>query len=110
MTFERYQMLTVGSWKVSTVGSRAVALPRVTEMIWIDLPVDECLRNIQARGIQGNGTEKAFRDLLKWVEDYSTRRDANSYAAHRHLFELFSGSKTRIKNRKDMAALLAKNG
>src|SRR6218665_1129601 len=35
------------------------ALPCTPRFIFIDLPVDECLANLRARGLQGGGTPEA---------------------------------------------------
>jgi adenylate kinase family enzyme len=37
---------------------------RATQLIWIDVPEDECLANVRARGIQGGGSQADFEALL----------------------------------------------
>lgn len=38
-----------------------MVLDRVTTLIWIDLPEEECIANIKERGIQGGGSDTRFR-------------------------------------------------
>jgi len=83
------------------------ALPRATEFIFIDLPVDECIANLRARGLQGGGTAEAFDRMLEWVAGYPTRTNANSRATHQRLFEQFGGQKYRLSSREELATWLA---
>lgn len=82
-------------------------LPRATTLIWIDLPEAECLANVRARGIQGNGSAKAFEELLNWIGEYRLRDNSSCYKAHAGLFEAFEGAKFRLRSRSEIAAFLA---
>lgn len=84
-----------------------VALPRATQLVWLDLPEDECLANVRARGIQGGGSEADFAALLTWIGEYRLRNNSSCFAAHLQLFEAFEGAKTRLMGRAEMAGFLA---
>ncbi len=61
-----------------------MAMGRATTLIWLDLPEDECMANIRRRGIQGNGSQTRFQDLLQWVAEYRIRKNNwNSFDAHK---------------------------
>jgi adenylate kinase family enzyme len=74
------------------------ALPRATEFIFLDLPVDECLDNVRRRGNQGSGDE-AFAALLAWAAEYPKRENANSRLAHQRLWDGFHGAKQMLRTR-----------
>jgi len=77
-----------------------MVLKRVTALIWIDLPEEECSANVKARGIQGGGTQTQFIGLIKWVAEYRTRTNNwNSFEAHARLYSAFTGSKWLLSNR-----------
>jgi adenylate kinase family enzyme len=75
------------------------ALDRATALVWIDLPVPECLKNIQTRGPQNGENRTAFEALLAWTADYEQRSTSTGYAAHRDLYTRFSGAKFRLDHR-----------
>ena len=83
-----------------------VAMPRATQLIWLDLPEDECLANVRARGIQGGGSAADFEALLTWVGEYRLRDNSSCFAAHLRLFEAFEGTKVRLLGRPEMAGYL----
>lgn len=78
------------------------ALPRATEFIFLDLPVDACLDNVRGRGNQGGGNEAAFAALLAWVAEYPTRTNSNSRQMHQRLWEDFAGTKTVLRGRAEI--------
>jgi adenylate kinase family enzyme len=81
-----------------------IVLGRVTTLIWLDVPEEECLRNVRARGRQGGGSETAFRDLLTWVAGYRKRKNNwNSFEAHEKLFHAYDGPKARLTDRAEIA-------
>jgi adenylate kinase family enzyme len=82
-------------------------LPRATTLIWLDLPEAECLANVRARGIQGNGTQAAFDELLAWIADYRLRDNSSCFNAHLRLYESFTGEKARLTSRDEIEAWLA---
>lgn len=83
-----------------------VAMPRATQLVWLDLPEDECLANVRARGIQGGGSEADFAALLTWIGEYRLRNNSSCFAAHLQLFEAFGGAKVRLLGRGDMEVFL----
>lgn len=97
---EAWLMEGVYGWLAKAV------IPRATQLIWIDLPEDECLANVRARGIQGGGSEADFQALLQWVGEYRLRNNSSCFAAHLQLFEAFEGAKVRLMGRGEMSAYL----
>ena len=95
------------SWLVEGVyGWLAQAVVgRVTTLVWIDLPVLECIENIEARDRQHGETIEDFQALLAWVGEYYTRQSSNAYAAHQQLFLQFGGSKFRLGSRDAVSRL-----
>ncbi len=83
-----------------------VAMPRATQLVWLDLPEDDCLANVRARGIQGGGSAADFEALLTWVGEYRLRNNSSCFAAHLKLFEAFDGTKARLMGRAEMAGYL----
>jgi len=85
-----------GSWVMEGVYGWLLpaALPRATEFIFLDLPVDACLDNVRRRGNQGGGDEAAFAALLAWVAEYPNRTNANSRQAHQRLWDGFERAKS----------------
>ncbi|AKR55583.1 ATPase AAA [Youhaiella tibetensis] len=84
-----------------------VAMPRATQLIWLDLPEEECLANVRERGVQGGGSDEGFAELLVWISEYRLRRNSSCHAAHLQLFEDFPGSKAMLGSRGEMAAFVA---
>lgn len=83
-----------------------MALGRITTLIWLDLPEDECIANIRQRGIQGGGSQTRFQDLLQWVAEYRSRMNWNSFEGHKRLFDVFSGPKALLRSRAEIADYL----
>ncbi len=87
-----------------------VALPRATCLIWTDLPVEECVANVRARGRQGGEDNEGFVRTLSWTEHYFTRTNSSCYLAHERLFDSFQSRRARLSSRKDFAKYLAESG
>ncbi|WP_160006633.1 AAA family ATPase [Rhizobium sp. 18055] len=83
-----------------------VVLHRATTLIWIDLPEEECIANVNDRGIQGGGSDEAFQELITWIAEYRLRNNLSCFAAHSKLFEAFTGSKFLLKSRSVISAYL----
>lgn len=83
-----------------------MVLNRVTALIWLDLPEDECIANIRRRGIQGGGSPTLFEGLLQWVAGYRTRTTWTSFEGHRRLFDAFPGAKALLRSRAEIADYL----
>jgi len=75
------------------------ALPRATEFVFLDLPVEACFDNVRQRGNQGNGDEAAFASLLAWVAEYPDRENSNSRQTHRRLWDTFEAAKEILPSR-----------
>jgi adenylate kinase family enzyme len=69
-----------------------LALPRATLLLWLDLPVSDCVLNLRLRG------EAANRSLLDWAEGYTMRDSPSSHHGHLRLFRAFHGSKRRLQS------------
>jgi adenylate kinase family enzyme len=94
---DRWLMEGVYGWLADAV------LHRATSLIWIDLPEEECVANITARGIQGGGSEETFRELIDWVREYRERENSsNSYTSHKKLFDAFMGNRVLLKSRSEI--------
>jgi hypothetical protein len=83
------------------------ALPRATSLIWLDVPIEECINNVKARGLRRGGDEAAFAALIAFIADYQVRTNANSRMAHEQAFNAFAGNKVLITCRGEMAQLLS---
>jgi len=94
---DRWLMEGVYGWLANAV------IHRATSLIWIDLPDEECVANITARGIQGGGSEENFRELIDWVREYRERENSStSYASHKRLFDAYNGTKALLKSRSEV--------
>jgi hypothetical protein len=82
------------------------ALPRATSLVLLDIPDDECVTNIQARGLRRGGDGASHLALVAWIGDYGTRREGISRISHTGLFDAFEGPKARLSSRTDLAALV----
>jgi len=77
-----------------------VATTHATEMIFLNLPVEQCVANAKRRPWEPHKyATKEEQDsnidmLIDWIGSYPTREDACSLNAHLALFESFEGSKT----------------
>ena len=77
------------------------ALPRTTEFIFLDLPLEECLDNVRRRGAPG-AEDQAFAALLAWAAEYPNRQNANSREAHQRLWDGFGGAKRILRSRGEL--------
>lgn len=85
-----------------------MVLGRVTMLVWLDLPEDECVANAVERGIQGGGSQTKFQGLLKWIAEYRTRKNnLNSFDYHQQLFNQFRGARVCLNNREQIAKYVA---
>ncbi|WP_244514678.1 AAA family ATPase [Ensifer sp. LCM 4579] len=91
---ETWLMEGVYGWLANAV------LRRATSLIWIDLPEEECVANVTARGIQGGGSEENFKALVEWIKEYRQRDNSSTcYSAHQKLFKAYTGTKTILRDR-----------
>lgn len=79
-------------------------LPFAEQLIFLDLPVEECIVHAQSRPWEPHKyASKEAQDanlemLLNWIKDYPSRSDSCSRDAHLAVFNAFSGEKTRIRH------------
>jgi len=93
------------SWLIEGVYGwlASAVLQRVTSLIWIDLPEEDCVANIATRGIQGGGNEQSFQELIEWVCDYRRRENSStSYTGHKALFDAYTGTKVLLRSRQEV--------
>ena len=90
-----------------------VALPRCTQLVFLNPGVAACIANARARPWEPHKyASKQAQDanldmLVGWIRDYETRRDELSLAAHRALLDRFAGDKRELTSREAIAALVA---
>lgn len=78
------------------------AAPRATLLLWITLPEDQCIVNLQGRSIK-SGEDDASRDaLLDWCRGYRSRTTSSSYAGHEAIYNRFGGRKQMLETRRDV--------
>lgn len=90
-----------GSWVIEgSYGSLvAAALPRCTELRFLNPGVDTCIKHCRSRpwepdkyaSKQEQDTRLAF--LIEWVKQYDAREDEYGLAQHRAIFDSFAGPK-----------------
>jgi hypothetical protein len=85
----------------------AVALPRATALIWLDLPWSECRAGLLGRGLRRGMSHDDQAALLSWASAYWERGTSTSYRGHLRLFEDFEGEKLRLRTRSEVDALVA---
>jgi adenylate kinase family enzyme len=82
-------------------------LHRVTSLIWIDLPDDDCVANITARRIQGGGSEENLRELIDWVREYREHgKSSTSYESHKKSFDACRGNKALLTSRSEVTGFV----
>jgi adenylate kinase family enzyme len=82
----------------------AEALPRATALVMLDVSDDECVSNIQTRGLRRGGDVESHQKLIAWVQEYRTRESPSSLSGHGALFEAFHGPKIRLRSREEIAS------
>lgn len=95
---------THASWVIEGCYGRWMEhlLPRCTEIIFLNPGLEVCLENCERRSWEPNKFKsKEEQDrwlpaLLDWVRGYYTRMDDLSLAAHRRIFDSFTGAKREI--------------
>ncbi len=85
-----------------------VALPRTTDLVWLDLPWGVCREGLTARKASTSQPVEDRRELLAWAEAYWDRDTSSSFAGHGRIFEDFTGRKFRIKSREETDALVGR--
>lgn len=74
-------------------------LPECNEMIFLNLPVDDCIHNARQRPWEPHKySSKDAQDanlsmLIEWIRQYPARADSCSLSAHTALFQRYTGKK-----------------
>jgi len=77
-----------------------IALPKSSEIIFLNLPVDACISNAKARPWEPHKYDsKEAQDanlamLIDWIAQYAVRNDTFSKSAHEALYKGYEGKKT----------------
>lgn len=77
-----------------------MVLPRSTEIIYLDLPVDDCIANARRRPWERHKYESQEAQdanlpmLIDWIAKYPERNYTFSRSSHRALFAGYDGKKT----------------
>lgn len=98
------------SWVMEGIYGKIIrqVFPRITTLIWLDVPDDECISNLLQRGQTGGGSEAQFGELLEYTRGYRLRKNhLNSFDAHHWFFEQHPLQKWRLSGRLDVATFLA---
>lgn len=83
-------------------------LEEATQVIFLDLPVTECIANTQNRPWEPHKySSKAAQDanlgmLINWIKDYESRQDVFSRQAHESLYQEFQREKIRYQSRTEI--------
>lgn len=89
-------------------------LPFAEQLIWLDLPWEECKQNLLIRGPQfGNvltssEKEKALKTLVEWASTHDSRNDANSWGFFSELYTNFVRQKICLRCREEVIIFLNK--
>lgn len=86
------------------------AVSRATALVWLDIPISECLDNIRHRGLRRGGDAASFEALLDWAAAYEKRQTSSSQVGHARMFSDFPHRKRRLHSRDDAARLVAEVG
>lgn len=77
-----------------------LAEPQASEIIYLNLPVEECIANAKNRPWEPHkydspeAQDANLSMLIEWISDYPNRADTFSQSAHQRFYEQFSGKKT----------------
>lgn len=75
------------------------AMPEATHALFLDLPVAACVDNARRRPWEPHkyaskqAQDENLNRLIEWIREYDDRTDTFSRAAHRALYDAFSGNK-----------------
>ncbi|HBG34729.1 MAG: hypothetical protein A2X70_02070 [Alphaproteobacteria bacterium GWC2_42_16] len=83
-------------------------------LIWLDLPWEECKKNLLVRGPQfeniltSSEKEKALKALMEWASTHDSRNDANSWGFFNDLYTNFKNIKMCLRTREEIGTFLNK--
>lgn len=81
-----------------------IASAKASEIIFLNLSIDQCIKNARARPWEPHKYESAeaqdknLEMLIEWIKQYETRDDVFSHDAHLKFYENFDGKKTILRN------------
>jgi adenylate kinase family enzyme len=87
-------------------------LPFTTFLIWLDLPWEDCKKNLLFRGPQfedhliSSARDKALKTLMEWAATHETRNDANSWGFFNELYTQFQNTKKCLQSREEVEDFL----
>ncbi|MGE0173952.1 MAG: hypothetical protein AB7T49_14240 [Oligoflexales bacterium] len=100
-----------------------LALPRATDLVFLDKLAEECVDSLLHRGPFGNledpnmeasltpeGKEeitRSFEALIQWSREYYDRTDLRSKVGHQSIFDLFEGKKFKLLDRPSMTEFVS---
>ncbi|MFJ7107617.1 adenylate kinase [Pseudomonas sp. NPDC098740] len=93
---ERWVIEGVYGWIISEL------MPRATTLIWLCVEDEKCVANIRQREAHRDRNDELLIALLDWAGSYRTREESSGFAAHQQLFEGFSGSKLKLRDRTEI--------
>ena len=85
-----------------------VALPRTTDLVWLDLPWTVCREGLMARKASTSRPAGDRQELLAWAQAYWDRDTSSSFAGHGRIFENFAGRKFRINSRNEAEGVIGR--
>jgi len=83
-----------------------IAAPLATEIIFMDVPVAQCIANAKSRPWEPHKyaskeeQDKNLAMLINWIQEYHTRTDTLSHMAHDAFFNNYDGKKTRLTSQR----------
>lgn len=83
-----------------------VAVPRTTDLVWLDMPWNVCREGLTLRMASPNRRADDRRELLAWAQAYWERNTSSSFTGHARIFDDFAGRKFRINNRDEADSLI----
>ena len=85
------------SWIIEGTYSHIVKriLHRAEVLIWLDLPMEECVENLKRREVEPSNHQ------ISRTKEYYKRRNGSSRKSHNFLWEEFLGSKYKISKLSD---------
>ncbi len=82
-----------------------LALPSSNEIIFMNLPVEQCIENARSRPWEPHkygskeAQDKNLPMLIDWISQYAVRQDVFSKGSHENLYGNYQGEKTMITKR-----------
>ncbi|AWL12364.1 hypothetical protein HMF8227_01894 [Saliniradius amylolyticus] len=100
---------THDQWVIEGCYSDLLALcsSHASEMIFLNLPVADCIANAKRRAWEPHKYESQEAQdanlpmLIDWIAQYTERQDTFSQTAHQQLYDCFQGKKTMLTSNQD---------